>query len=282
MIDLTAYGKRIGYPGPFEPTLSVLTAILNGHTCSIPFENLDVLMGRRIYLDNHSLQNKLVTEKRGGYCFEQNGLLLAVLQEVGFAARPFAGRVRLMTPSRDILPARTHLFVIVELEGEEWLADVGVGQTSLTAPLRLNDAAEQETPHGTRLIEREDGKLYHRALTREGWIDVCETLLEPMPLIDREVASWFTNTHPDSSFKARLVCALARPMGERITLLNRTFMRRNGSETLETRQLENKQELLQVLSSEFGIDLPSDVNLGPSSSDWPTQRPDIRPTPTVD
>ncbi len=134
-IDLAAYADRIGVAEPLTPTLETLTAILHGHTCSIPFENLNVLQHKPIHLDNAALQQKLITDKRGGYCFEQNGFLLAALQQIGFNARPIAARVRLNSPTRDITPGRTHLFVIVNLDNQEWIADVGVGPMSLTAPL---------------------------------------------------------------------------------------------------------------------------------------------------
>ena len=126
--DLDAYFERIGYSGPCEPTLGVLNAITLAHTSAIPFENLDVLLGRPIALDPASLVDKLVRRRRGGYCFEQNGLLLIVLEALGFQAVPISARVRWQRP-RDFTPPRTHLFLRVELDGESWLADVGIGRS---------------------------------------------------------------------------------------------------------------------------------------------------------
>lgn len=269
-IDLVRYGQRIRYTGPFEPTPATLKGLMNGHTCSIPFENLDVLMGRTILLDVDSLQKKLVDERRGGYCFEQNGLFLAVLLEIGFDARPIAGRVRLLNPAREIPTPRTHLFILVELEGETWVADVGVGGMSLTAPLRFDFEGEQAAPDGSRRIVREDGRVFHQALTGSGWIDVWETRLEPMPFTDREVANWFTSTHPNSNFRQRLVCARAGLNGERLTILNNEFSRKQGSTVLESRKLNSKAELLEVLQKRFEIVLPEDADFGPPGSAWPT------------
>ena len=206
--ELDAYFHRIGYEGPREPTLATLSGIEAAHTRTIPFENLDVLLGRPIRLDMPSVLRKLVHERRGGYCFEQNGLLLAVLETLGFQVAPLSARVRVQRP-RDFTPARTHLFVRVELDGEPWLADVGVGGLSLTAPIRLNTSDEQPTPHEPRRLVREGGVLYHQARLGQEWHDVLEFTLEQMPPIDREVANWFTSTHPQSHFRDRLMVAPA-------------------------------------------------------------------------
>src|ERR1700704_2407859 len=107
--DLDAYFARIGYTGPRTPTLEVLQAITAAHTRSIPFENLDVLMGVPIHLEVDALFQKLVHGRRGGYCFEQNGLLFHVLGELGFHAVLLSARVRLLRP-RDFIPPRTHVF----------------------------------------------------------------------------------------------------------------------------------------------------------------------------
>ena len=164
-VDLAAYLSRIGYTGPVAPTLDVLRAIQMRHVCSIPFENLDVLLGRGIALDLDSVQAKLVTNRRGGYCFEQNWLMLHVLRQIGFEAMPLSARVRLDRP-RDRVPPRTHGFGKVILNAEQagsavnagdWLVDVGVGSMSPTAPFRMVENAEQSTPHETRRLVREPG-----------------------------------------------------------------------------------------------------------------------------
>src|SRR5689334_22686545 len=110
MFDLDSYLARIGYDGPRAPTLPVLRALTAAHTQAIPFENLDVLLGRRIDLAIDAVFDKLVRRRRGGYCFEQNGLLLQVLQALGFEARPVSARVRIDRPRTDT-PPRTHMFV---------------------------------------------------------------------------------------------------------------------------------------------------------------------------
>src|SRR3954471_22270117 len=167
-MDLAAYFQRIGYRGSRKPDLALLSALTLAHSQSIPFENLDVLLGRPISLEPDALFQKLVLDRRGGYCFEQNGLFLEVLRELGFQVTPLSARVRLQRP-RDFTPPRTHVFLRVELGGESWLTDVGVGALSLTSPLRLATPFEQATLHEPRRILQEGGLLYHQVRFGAEW-----------------------------------------------------------------------------------------------------------------
>jgi N-hydroxyarylamine O-acetyltransferase len=260
-MDLAAYFQRIGYQGPYEATFAVLSALTEAHTSAIAFENLDVLLERPISLEPEALFQKLVTDRRGGYCFEQNGLFLAVLRELGFQVAPISARVRLQRP-RDFTPPRTHMFLRVELNGESWLTDVGVGGLSLTAPLRLVTDVEQRTPHEARRIVQEGARLFHQVRFGAAWEDVCEFTLEEMPLIDREVANWYTSAHPASHFKNRLIAARAAPEGERLTLLNDEFSRRDRFGVATTRRIASPDELLSVLLEQFGLRFPAGTRFG--------------------
>ena len=267
MIDLDAYFARIGFEGPRTVARSTLDALVNAHVQAIPFENLDVLLGVPIELEPASLERKLVHARRGGYCFEQNTLLLTVLTQLGFDAHPLSARVRYQRP-RDFTPARTHLFVRVDLE-EPWLVDVGVGAMSPTAALRLAEPGPQPTPHETRRLLREGGLVYHQVQFGNEWHDVCEFTLEQMPPIDRVVANWYTSTHPASHFKNRLLVARALPDGARATLLNRelTVRRRDGQ--AERRVLASPDELLEVLLEQYGLAFPSGTRFPCDGLDWP-------------
>lgn len=252
MTDLDAYFLRTGYTGGREPTLSTLSGIVLAHTRAIPFENLDVLLGRPILLDNAALVQKLVRDRRGGYCFEQNGLLLHVLESLGFDVAPISARVRIGRP-REVTPPRTHVFLRVEIEGVSWLADVGVGALSPTAPLRLHHDGAQPTPHETRRVVHEGGMYYHQVLLGSEWADVCEFTLETMPLIDREVASWFTAAHPRSHFRNRLLVALAGPPGHRLTLLDKELTERGPDGVGRTTAIPDDEALLARLRERFGL-----------------------------
>lgn len=256
MIDLDAYFTRIGYAGSREPTLATLDAISSAHVQAIPFENIDVLRGVPIDLEIGALEQKLVFARRGGYCFEQNTLLIEVLGQLGFHVQPISARVR-WGRAREYTPARTHLFVRVELAEGSYLADVGVGSMSLTSALRLDAEGEQSTPHEPRRIVRESGVLFHQARLGDAWHDVNEFTLEAMPVIDRIVANWYTSTHPQSHFRNRLIVARAKPDGERVTLANRELTQRARDGQAYVTRIADHAELLAVLEAHFGLVLPA-------------------------
>jgi N-hydroxyarylamine O-acetyltransferase len=267
--DLDAYFARIGYDGPRLPTLATLHAITAAHASSIPFENLSILMGQAVDLDVDALMGKLVHARRGGYCFEQNGLLLHVLGALGFQVAPLSARVRLDRP-RDFIPPRTHVFLRVDVEGETWLTDVGIGGVSLTSAIRLETDAEQTTPHDQRRIVREGARIFHQVRFGDDWQDVCEFTLEEMPLIDRELGNWFTSAHPRSHFKDRLIVARAAPAGERLTLLNNELKVRRRGGAAEKRIVAAPDELLEVLGRHFGLSFPPGTRFGSPGSPWPS------------
>lgn len=267
--NLDAYFARTGYTGPRAPTLATLHGIVAAHAQAIPFENLDVLLGRGINLDLAVIEQKLIHQKRGGYCFEQNTLLLSVLTALGFQAKPISARVRLQRP-RDFTPPRTHVFLRVELGGESWLVDNGIGSLSLTSAIRLHAEGEQATAHEPRRIVREGTKLFHQARLGDEWTDVCEFTLEEMPPIDRELANWYTSAHPQSHFRNRLVAARAAPRGERLAVLNHEFSHRRADGSSEKRVIASADELLAILAEHFGLHFPPGTRFGPPGSPWPT------------
>lgn len=261
-MELQPYFDRIGWRGPRTPTLDVLHALLAAHTQAIAFENIDVLLGRPIRLDTQALSDKLVRARRGGYCFEQNGLLLAVLRELGFEVRPLSARVRLGETDRRVLTRRTHMLLEVRVDGQSWLADVGVGASSLTQALRWTAGLEQTTSHDTRRLEQQAGRWFHQIHRDGAWVDVYEFSGDAMPRVDREVANWYASTHPDSGFRQHLMVALARPDGSRVTLRDDVLTRRarDGSAT-QTRVSDDA--LAGVLRQHFGLDLPAGTRLWP-------------------
>ena len=265
-MNLDSYFQRLGVSGSRAPTLETLRTICLHHVKAIPFENLDVLLGRGISLADDAVDAKLIGAGRGGYCFEQNTLLLRVLLALGFDAKPVSARVRLQRP-RDFIPPRTHVFVRVELEGDSWLADVGVGGLSPTAPLRLVPRVEQVTPHEPRRLVREDGRWFHQVWLGESWNDVCEFTLEEMPPIDREVANWFTSAHPQSHFRNRLLAARALDDGGRVTLLNRDLTVRTRAGVTQ-RVVQSPDELLHVLEEHFSLRFPAGTRFECEALSW--------------
>lgn len=213
-------------------------------------------------LDAASLYNKIVCNRRGGYCFEQNGFLLHVLESLGFRVTPISARVRVQQP-REFVPPRTHLFLRVDIEGVPWLADMGVGGMTPTAPLRMDTAEPQTTPHETRRIIHERGVFFHQVLLGEQWCDVCEFTGEVMHPIDREVANWWTGTNPASKFSENILAACANSDGTRHTLLNQDYVhRRADGFVIEQRVLKSTGELLDVLSTRFHLHFPDGTKFG--------------------
>ena len=260
--DLPAYFARIGFSGPTPHTAATLHALTHAHVTAIPFENADVLLDRGIDLDPAAVEAKLVGAGRGGYCFEQNSLLLHVLQALGFHARPISARVRIGR-ARDFTPARTHVFVRVELDDGPWLCDVGVGAWSLTSAIRLVVDEPQATHHEPRRLiakgtwdgftrRSPDARLFHQVRLGDAWADVCEFTLEEMPEIDRVVGNWYTSAHPRSHFRDRLIAARATPTG-RLTLVDRTLTRRGKDGQGVDEVIGSADELLAVLDREFGL-----------------------------
>lgn len=260
-VDLDGYFERIGYTGPHTASIDTLHAITRAHAQSIPFENIDVLLGRRIELAPAALYEKLVVAQRGGYCFEQNGLLFEVLTQLGFEVRPLSARVRVGVTDRDVNLPRTHLLLEVRIGDTGWITDVGVGAASLTRALRLEADTEQVTPHDRRRLQHVAGKWYHQILRDGVWQDVYEFTGETMPLIDRIVGNWYTSTHPDSKFRKNLAVALARPDGGRVTLHNNTLTRYGNEGPVEHMDVSAPEALRTALRAHFGIHVRADSRI---------------------
>lgn len=267
--DLAAYAQRVGYSGPLEPTLAVLHALAERHVKSVPFENLSILLGQPVELTPEALEKKIVAERRGGYCFEQNGLMLGILRQIGFEVTPLSGRVRLER-SRDFLPPRTHLFLSVRIDEEDWIFDGGVGGMSLTTPIRRHGEGEQATLHETRRVVFEEGRFFHQAWMGDAWQDVYEFTGEEMPEIDREIGNWWTSTSPASKFSQNLFAARAEEDGVRLGILNDRFIRRRGPEVLDVVTIETADQLLEILGREFGLEFPTGTRFGSGEQPWPT------------
>lgn len=264
---IEAYFHRIGYKGPHNPSLDVLNQITLAHVRSIPFENLDILLGKSINISLDAVIEKLINQKRGGYCFEQNGLLLCVLQKLGFDVTPISARVRLDRP-RDFTPPRTHVFLKVELSGTTWFTDVGVGGVSLTSAIQFIQDTEQITNHETRRIVYEGNRYFHQVLFPTGWVDVCEFTLEEMHEIDREFANWYTSNHPKSHFKDRLIVARAGDKGKRLTLVNREFSERDKNGSANKTTINSPKELIKVLKENFNLTFPIDTEFQSPGLRW--------------
>jgi N-hydroxyarylamine O-acetyltransferase len=249
--DIDAYCARIGYSGPREATLAVLQTLVARHSAAIPFENIDVLLKRPIRLDLPSLCTKLVGKRRGGYCFEHNLLLLDVLHGIGLSAVGLAARVQWGRPAGTIGP-RTHMLLRVDLAEGPYLADVGFGGPTPTAPLALQAGNEQATPHGSFRLVAAGGEFDLEARLGEAWASLYRFSPQEQLTVDYEVANWFTSTHPNSLFVNNLIAARSDPVA-RYTLFNNKFTVRNRDGTTERRTLNDVAEFGEVVARDFGI-----------------------------
>jgi N-hydroxyarylamine O-acetyltransferase len=257
--DLDAYLGRIGYAGPLHPTAAVLEGLHLAHATHIPFENLDILLGRPIRLDLESLHAKLVGAKRGGYCFEQNTLFAAVLEKIGYPVTRLAARVRL--GARRISP-RTHMLLRVEADEAVWIADVGFGGEGLLKPLPLvaGEIARQ-CAWSFRLVE--EGNLWVlQGLQRGTWQDQYAFTLEPNYEADFEVANHYTSTYPSSHFVHTLTAQLPTPEARYILRDRELVVARAEEET--SRTVEDGEPLLRVLAEIFGLGFPPGTRFRPS------------------
>lgn len=260
-IGLDAYFERIGYDGPRRPALENLQAIHLNHVQTIAFENLNPLLKWPVALDAASLEQKLVLGGRGGYCYEQNLIFSDGLTALGFEVTGLLARVLWTVPEGVITP-RSHMVLLVKLDGRAYIADVGFGAMTLTAPLRLEPDIEQQTPHELfRLVER-NGDWTLQARIRDVWKSLYQFDLTPQYLPDYEVCNWYTSTHPKSHFVTDLMAAMPAA-GCRYTLHNNEFAVHYLDGRTERRTLASAAELREVLSSGFSLALPDAPELEP-------------------
>ncbi len=247
-LDLGAYLSRIGFRGAVEPTLATLEGLHLAHLARIPFENIDVRLGRPVSLDLADLQAKLVRDGRGGYCFEQNTLFAAALRSVGFEVSTLEARVR--PPGATATLPRTHMLLHTTVNGRAWIADVGFGGDGPLAPVPL-DGTPSEQADGTYRVGREQADVCVLRRSWNGsWRDLYAFTLSPALPVDFEVANHFTSTYPRSPFVRTLTVQRTRPEARQI-LRGRTYtVRRSGGET--TCEISGA-DLAPLLDQEFGL-----------------------------
>jgi N-hydroxyarylamine O-acetyltransferase len=249
-LDLEAYFARIGYPAERTPSLAVLQQVHLAHASHIPFENLDILLGLPIRLDLASLQAKLVLGQRGGYCFEQNLLFAAVLEQLGFAVTRLAARVRM--GHQELLP-RTHMLLKVDIEDGAWLADVGFGGEGILNPVPFSGETVEQFDWSYRVVKAHEQRVL-QSLHDGRWLDLYAFTLEPQFPVDYEVANYYVSTHPGSIFVRSLTAQLPTPQA-RYILRNREFItERRGERVIRT--LQSEEERLTVLAETMTLHFP--------------------------
>lgn len=254
--DLDAYLRRIGYAGPRTISLETLAAVHRAHATSIPFENLDPLLGKPLKLDLVSLQHKLVVQRRGGFCYEQNLLLGAALRAIGFTVTDLAARVRWNMPPETTRP-RTHMLLAVNVAAQRYVVDAGFGGHTLTAPLRMDRRIPQRTPHGPFRLLYGEGLYELQAEAgppeQREWRALYTFDQQAQLLSDYEMACWYLCHHPESVFRTALLAARPTADGGRIALRDQFFTRYRPDGSSEAQTLDSADALRNVLHQQFGL-----------------------------
>lgn len=254
LLDVDAYFARITYDGSRRPTAETLRDLHRAHIATIPFENLNIPLGRGISLELEDLQEKMIRRERGGYCFEHNMLFSALLERLGYRVQRLAARVAV----GGTMQARSHMMLVVEADGEEWLADVGFG-TGLLEPLPFRDGATMRQGEWTYGLQQGEGDRWTlRSLTPDSWVDLYEFTREPQLWVDYVMMNHYTATHPDSPFVGRLVAIRATPTLRHV-LRGQDLTTVQADGTIEKRDLTG-DNLAIILQRTFGISLePAEV-----------------------
>ncbi|MBT2135162.1 arylamine N-acetyltransferase [Croceibacterium sp. LX-88] len=266
---LAAYLERIGLAAIPSPDAVGLEALLVAHREAIAFENLDIPLGRPIAIDSDSVFAKLVTNRRGGYCFEQNRLLADMLELLGLPSRPLLARVRLGAAHGDH-PPRTHVLLLIEIEGSPWIADAGFGGSYVPA-LPLAVGAPADTADGARHRLRRVGELGSlagewlleragahdttdgRAHPHEDWQPQYSFDLAQVAPDDLVQANHWTSTAPTSRFTSLCVATRVLPGG--FAGLTDRALRISGGKS-EAREIPDAQAYVETLRETFGLELP--------------------------
>ena len=251
-MDLPAYLDRIGYHGDVMPSREILRALHLAHVFAVPFENLDGYRGVPVSLEPADLFAKIVTARRGGYCFELNGLFSLLLEAMGFEVMRLIARVRY--GAKPPYP-RSHQVLLVRVGGEPWLVDVGFGGNGLLEPMPLSAGpVVRQLEEQFRLTSLESGEFLLQSLVHEEWESLYSFTLEPCHPVDYRYANYFHSHSRDSLFMQRRVCTIPTKEG-RTTLVDQSLsIRRNGKN--EKSVIESDAAYVRVLHEHFGIVLP--------------------------
>ncbi|MEV7724771.1 arylamine N-acetyltransferase [Streptomyces sp. NPDC087917] len=257
-LDLGAYLERIGYAGPvaedgeLRPDLRTLYEVHRAHTASIPFESLDVLFGRPVDLEVKAIEGKLVHGRRGGYCYEQNSLLAAALERIGFEVSGRGARNR--TRGDALLPV-THAVLVVTLDGESWLCDAGFGHLGPCEPVPLGRPGVEVRQGAWTYAVREEagGVLALRQLRGGVWRDLYAFSPQPYHPVDYVVLNHYSSSHPRSAFVGRTTVQLPGD-GVRLALVGLELTRAHSDGRTEQEPVA-VEDLTGLLDREFGLRL---------------------------
>ncbi|MEZ9852121.1 arylamine N-acetyltransferase [Vibrio breoganii] len=247
---LSQYLSRIGLSKPPEVSVQGLKALHIAQHRVVPFENFDVIAGKRIETTTEGIYNKVITHQRGGYCFELNGLMLRVLSTLGFEARTLLGRVHLSGAPT----GRGHQVSLVTLDGQQWLVDVGFGSQTPRHPLPLKMNTELCTDLQTfRLVAHDLYGTMLQVKDQDNWLNLYSFDMEEVCAGDIEYGNHFTSTSPNSVFTSAGIASIATEEGT-VTLLNDLLKIKKGEQITEIK-LSNESDYFKQVKTHFGLEL---------------------------
>ncbi|MBU1306773.1 MAG: arylamine N-acetyltransferase [Alphaproteobacteria bacterium] len=259
-VNVNAYFERIGFAGSIAPTLATLEAIHGLHSAAIPFENLDPVMGRPVRLDQASLEQKLLHEKRGGYCFEQNTLLSNILGDLDYTVRSFAARMLWGHPEGGAKMI-SHMVLVVDIAGAGYLCDVGCSIFRLTAPLKLRDGTEQQIGETLYRLSKNEQMWLLEVKHDEQWHGLYQ--FELVEQSEHDIAA-INGMVEAEYFNRALLFAVREDKDGRLSLSgNRLSIHRPGQER-ERRYAESVEALKTMLGETMRLTLPTGDDLDPA------------------
>ena len=251
-IEISNYLKRINLTDCNNDLDGLINLQVN-HIEHIPFENLNVIVGRKIDLTIDHLFNKVVKNKRGGYCFELNTLYSNLLTSLGFSSQPVLARVWLRNPAQT--PPRTHLAHLIELDGETYITDVGFGGLTTRIPLNINDPNEVNDKDGViRIAPHGNNQFMVQRQVKGEWANQYSFETVEISFQDIEVANYFTSTNTKSHFCHDNFIGKFTADG-RIGLFNNQLSIRKGLEVVEKREISYGPEWLEAIKNSFDLTL---------------------------
>lgn len=252
--NIDAYFERIGFAGSIAPSLETLSQLCALHAAAIPYENLDPVIGAPVRLDLSNLQQKLLFDRRGGYCFEHNLLLKAVLETLDFEVRVHPSRV-IWGHEEDAEPPLRHIVLTVEAAGVTYLVDAGFGGQTPTAPLRMRSGLEQATPLERFRVGERDGSWILEIEIGESWhvlYDFTPATCEMSQIMGMNEAASSSGFLVDNLLVARA------DRTRRLALFNRRFKTHVPGEPSVERSVASAAEMRDLLAGPFGLQLPAD------------------------
>lgn len=248
-MDVQAYLDRINYGGDCASSCETLRALHRAHVLAVPFENIDNFLGRPISLEPKDLFAKVVTARRGGYCYELNGLFSLLLEAMGFPVTRLIARV--WYGSRPPYP-RSHQALLVQAECGSWLADVGFGGNGLLEPFPFvaghvaTQASEQ-----FRLTSVDQEEYLLQCFVHDQWESLYSFSIHPCQPVDYRYVNYFHSHSPESIFMQRRICTIPTKDG-RTTLADRSLSIRKYGKN-EKSVVRSDSEYTDVLREHFGI-----------------------------